>query len=298
MPAIPPDRHKPSYGSRAVVTGAGSGIGRAVALELAARGGQVVCADIDLDRAEDTAALLGRDRGFAVQCDVASHAQVVALAAAAEQRLDGPVDLVVNNAGIGVGGLPVGDNSMDEWERLLGVNLWGVVYGCDVFVPKLRRIGRGGIINVSSGASFAAIPRMSGYNVTKAGVLALSETMAAELAGSGVRVSVLCPAFVRTNIARDAKGIEGPLVGFADTAMRWAGRSPEWIARATLDAYDKRTLHVLPHFEARVLWRFKRLLPGPYTALMGALGQLTTRLMPDPGQTRELTLGGSDADRH
>jgi len=295
---VPSDRHKPSYGSRAVVTGAGSGIGQALALELADRGGQVVCADIDLDRAEATAALLGRDRGIAVQCDVSSHSQVVALAAAAEEWLGGPVDLVINNAGIGVGGLPVGDNSMDDWERLLGVNLWGVIYGCDVFVPRLRRIGRGGIINVSSGASFAAIPLMSAYNVTKAGVLALSETLAAELAGSGVRVSVLCPAFVRTNIARDAKGIEGPLVEFADTMMRWTGRSPQSIARSTLDAYDKGTLQVLPQFEARVLWRFKRLLPAPYTALMGALNQLTSRLVPDPGQTRELTVGGSDADRH
>lgn len=297
MPLPFPDRRDPSFGSRAVVTGAGSGIGQAFALELADRGGQVVCADIDLDRADATAALLGRDRGVAVQCDVSSHSQVVALAATAEEWLDGPVDLVVNNAGIGVGGLPVGDNSMDDWERLVGVNLWGVVHGCDVFVPRLRGIGRGGVINVSSGASFAAIPRMSGYNVTKAGVLALSETLAAELAGSGVRVSVLCPAFVRTNIARDATGIEGPLVELAETMMRWTGRSPRSIARATLDAYDRGRLHVLPQLEARVLWRFKRLLPVPYTALMGVLNQLGTRLTSDSGPARGLTVGGSDANR-
>jgi NAD(P)-dependent dehydrogenase (short-subunit alcohol dehydrogenase family) len=267
-------------------------------LELAERGGQVVCADVDLSRAQATVELLGRARGLAVQCDVAELGDVRALADASERWLDGPVDLVVNNAGIGVGGLPVGDNSMAEWQRVLGVNLWGVIHGCDVFVPRLRRLGRGGVINVSSGASFAALPLMSAYNVTKAGVLALSETLAAELAGSGVRVSVLCPAFVRTNIARDAKGIEGPVAALADTLMRWTGRSARSIACSTLDAYDEGALHVVPQIEARVLWRIKRQLPGPYTTAMGVLSQLSTRFTSNPAPVRELSVGGHDADRN
>lgn len=290
-------RRRPSFGARAVVTGAGSGIGRALALELAERGGKVVCADIDLGRAEETAALVGSARGWAVQCDVSSHEQVVALADTAARLMAEPVDLVVNNAGIGVGGVPLGDNSMTDWERVLGVNLWGVVYGCDVFVPRLRQIGRGGVINVSSGAGFAALPLMSAYNVTKAGVLALSETLAAELAGSGVRVSVLCPAFVRTNIARDAAGIEGPIAALAAGLMRWTGRDPRSIARSTLDAYDGGRLHVLPQIEARLLWRAKRHLPGPYTAGMGLVGRLGSRFSSDPGPSRALPVGGTDADR-
>lgn len=281
-------------GSRAVVTGAGSGIGRSFALELAARGGQVVCADLDLARAEETAALIARagGRATAVQCDVSSHAEVASLAESSEQWLDGPVDLLINNAGVGVGGLPMGNNSMEDWEWALGVNLWGVVYGCDVFLPKLREIGRGGIINVSSGASFAAIPLMGAYNVSKAGVLALSETLAAELAGSGVRVSVLCPAFVRTNIARDAKAIEGPVAEFAEKLMLWTGRSPDSIARSTLDAYDTGKLHVLPQLEARLLWQFKRHLPVPYTRVMGVLGQLSSRFTSDPASRRVSNPGG------
>jgi NAD(P)-dependent dehydrogenase (short-subunit alcohol dehydrogenase family) len=291
-----PDPRRPSYAARAVVTGAGSGIGRAFALELAARGGQVVCADIALDRAEETAALIGRERGRAAQCDVASLSDVSALARTADEWLDGPVDLIINNAGIGVGGLPMGDNPMEDWHRAFGVNLWGVVHGCDVFVPRLRKIGRGGVINVSSGASFAGVPLMGAYNVTKAGVLALSETLAAELAGTGVRVSVLCPAFVRTNIARDAKAIDGSLAEFAEALMRWTGRAPQSIARSTLDAYDRGKLHVLPQIEARVMWRVKRQLPGLYTNVMGLLGQLSSRFTSDPGPTRALSTGGSDAN--
>lgn len=283
-----------------MVTGAGSGIGRAFALELAGRGGEVVCADLDLARAEETAELIARGGGkaLAVQCDVSSFEAVTSLAESSENWLDGPVDLVINNAGVGVGGLPMGNNSMQDWQWALGVNLWGVVYGCDVFVPKLREIGRGGIINVSSGASFAALPLMGAYNVSKAAVLALSETLAAELAGSGVRVSVLCPAFVRTNIARDAKAVEGPVAELAEKLMLWTGRSPDSIARSTLDAYDNGKLHVLPQLEARLLWRFKRHLPVPYTRVMGLLNQLGSRLTSDSASTRAPNLGGSDANRN
>jgi short-subunit dehydrogenase len=138
---------------------------------------------------------------------------------------------------------------------------------------------------------------MGAYNVTKAGVLALSETLAAELAGTGVRVSVLCPAFVRTNIARDAREIEGPVAALAERLMHWTGRCPRSIARSTLDAYDDGVLHVLPQFEARAMWRVKRVLPGPYTAGMRLVGRLGSRFTSDPGSSRALPLGGHDADR-
>ncbi|MFC6879387.1 MULTISPECIES: SDR family NAD(P)-dependent oxidoreductase [Actinomadura] len=269
---------KRTENAAAVVTGAGGGIGRAFALELARRGGRVVCADIDLDAARATAALIGAD-ALPVRCDVAEERQVRELAATAGSWLDGPVDLVVNNAGIGAGGRTVGEIPLRDWRRTLDVNLWGVVHGCHVFVPDLIEQGHGGVINTCSAASFAAAPLMGPYNVSKAAVLALSETLAAELAGTGVAVTALCPTFVRTGIAGGPL-IEARAAKLAATAMRWTGWSADRVARTALDAHDKGRLYVLPQPDARLVWRLKRHVPVTYVRTLGLLGRLgpATRL--------------------
>ncbi|SIN37480.1 oxidoreductase ephD [Mycobacteroides abscessus subsp. abscessus] len=148
------------------------------------------------------------------------------------------------------------------------MNLWGVIHGSHVFAPRLRALGRGGIINVASAASFAAAPRMGAYNVSKAGVLALSETLAAELSGTGVAVTVLCPTFVKTNIV-DSGIIEESAARLAATAMKWTGVSADSVARECLDAHDRGQLYVLPQFDARFMWQAKRLAPDTYTKALG-----------------------------
>ncbi|MGC4993519.1 SDR family NAD(P)-dependent oxidoreductase [Nocardia salmonicida] len=271
-----PGNSRRSYGAKAVVTGAGSGIGRAFALELAARGGQVVCADIDKDRAEQTVRLIERVHGataHALFCDVASRSDMESLALHTELLLGGPPTLVVNNAGVGIGGSPVGDIGLDDWQWALGINLWGVVHGCELFTPQLRAAGRGGIINVASAAGFAAAPTMGPYNVSKAAVMSLSETLAAELTGSGVAVTVLCPTFVKTNVARDGR-IDATAMNLAETLMRWTGYSPERVARMTLDANDRGRLYVLPQLDARLIWLLKRQFPTLYTCGLGTLNRL------------------------
>jgi short-subunit dehydrogenase len=137
-----------------------------------------------------------------------------------------------------------------------------------VFTPRLLQARRGGIINVASSASFAAFPQMSAYNVSKAGVLALSETLAAELSGSGVTVTVLCPTFVKTNVVRDGR-MTGAAAGLAERLMTWTGMSPEAVVRQTLDAHERGKLHVLPQHHAKALWHLKRHLPVPYTRALG-----------------------------
>jgi NAD(P)-dependent dehydrogenase (short-subunit alcohol dehydrogenase family) len=116
---------------------------------------------------------------IAVQCDVARIGDVDDLAAQAQSWFDGPPTLVVNNAGIGAGGQMIGEIPLADWSWTLGVNLWGPIHGCHVFTPILRAAGRGGVINVASAASFGAAPAMAAYNVSKAAVLSLSETLAA-----------------------------------------------------------------------------------------------------------------------
>jgi NAD(P)-dependent dehydrogenase (short-subunit alcohol dehydrogenase family) len=262
--------------AKAVVTGAGSGIGRAFAIELAKRGGEVVCADIDDERAAETVALigeLGRGSGHVAPCDVSERSAVELLAKRAEEIFDGAPTCVINNAGVGIGGKPVGDIGFDDWGWALGINLWGVIHGCEVFTPMLRNAGRGGIINVASAAGFAAAPSMAAYNVSKAGVVSLSETLAAELSGTALTVTLLCPTFVKTNVFTDGR-ITPSSMNLSQQLARWTGVSPESVAVRTLDAHDRGRLYVVPQLDATVIWHLKRHLPGLYARGAGVLGRL------------------------
>jgi len=267
--------HKPSKQSQAVVTGAGSGIGRAFALELVKRGGRVVCADINLASAKETVGLIEAAGGtaWAVKCDVGVLPQVEALAATAEKHFGSPATLVINNAGIGIGGKAIGEVTMADWKFTMDVNLWGVIHGCHVFAPKLRALGRGGIINVASTASFAAAPTMGPYNVTKAGVLALTETLSAEMSGTDIHVTALCPTFVKTNIVKDGR-IDGGSADFAAKLIARTGVSPESVVLKTLTALDRNQLYVVPQLEAKAVWAAKRLSPAFYTRGAGLLNRV------------------------
>lgn len=265
-----------SKGARAVVTGAGSGIGRAFAVELARRGGRVVCADLDEATAAHTVATIERHGGqaLAVRCDVSHLAEVEALAERAAQWFGEEPDLVINNAGVGAGGKRIGDIPMDDWHWVMGVNLWGVVHGCHVFVPRLRDLPQAGVINVCSTASFAAAPSMGPYNVSKAAVLALSETLAAESAGSGLCVTALCPTVVKTNIFTSGR-IDESVTPFMNRWVSLTGVSAARVVRTTLKALDRRQLYVLPQVDARLIWRAKRYLPAIYARGAGLLSRFT-----------------------
>ena len=262
----------------AVVTGAGSGIGAAFALQLAARGGRVVCSDIDEKAAQATAAEITAAGGeaTALRCDVSKIEDVQALADAAQTWFAGAPTLVINNAGVGAGGTPIGEVSLDDWNWVLGVNLWGPIHGCHVFTPILRAAETDqprGIINVASAAAFGAAPGMAAYNVSKAGTLSLSETLAAELAGTGINVTALCPTFVKTNIVESGRITSGSSQ-LADTLMRWTGFSPQRVARMCLDTNDRGGLYCMPQPDARIGWGIKRFTPTVYTRAVG----LTTRI--------------------
>ena len=260
----------PSRNAAAVVTGAGSGIGRSFAYELARRGGVVICSDINEARAEQVAASIQALGSKAIphRCDVGDAEEMAALSDEAEKLLGRPVTLVINNACVGLGG-PIGEVSLEDWHWCMNVNLWGVIHGCHFFAPKLRDLGYGGIINVASAAAFGAAPEMSTYNVTKAGVLALSETLAAELAGTDVNVTALCPTVVPTNIVNDGK-LPEKRREFARAAMtRFALITADKVARQTLDTLDRGELYMLPQIDGRMAWRFKRLMPRLYTRIVG-----------------------------
>lgn len=261
-------RTKPSQKAFAVVTGAGSGIGRSFALELAKRGGTVVCSDINLDAANETVAMveaLGA-KAFAVQCDVAKEEQVNQLAEQAEQFMQNPATLVINNAGIGLGG-KFDEMSSEDWKWCMDINLWGVIYGCRAFVPKFKKLGHGAIINVASAASFTAAPEMTVYNVSKAGVRALSETLSAELRKSNIKVNVLCPTLVPTNIIKNGKVPHKGLLDYALTNLAFT--TSDKVAKLTLDRLDKGELYTIPQIDAKLFWLMKRTAPNLYAKFLG-----------------------------
>jgi NAD(P)-dependent dehydrogenase (short-subunit alcohol dehydrogenase family) len=267
-----------SRGASAVVTGAGSGIGAAFAVELGRRGGAVVCSDIDEAAAQRTADTITEQgaKAVAIRCDVSRFDDVRALAERSLSWFGAPPTLVINNAGVGAGGAPIGAAPLDDWTWTLGINLWGPIHGCHVFAPILREAGPSpvprGIINVASAAAFGAAPGMAAYNVSKAGVLSLSETLAAELSGTGIRVTVLCPTFVKTNILESGR-IGAESSELANKLMRWTGFSPEKVARICLDTQDRGELYCMPQFDAKFGWNVKRLAPQAYTRAAGLLSR-------------------------
>jgi NAD(P)-dependent dehydrogenase (short-subunit alcohol dehydrogenase family) len=247
---------------RAVITGAAGGLGRALALEIGSRGGRVLVADIDDEGARETVNLVSATGGeaFAARCDVSRSAEVEALAALADERMGG-ADLIINNAGVAVSG-KVGDIPLADWEWIMGINLWGVIYGCHTFIPRFRKQGSGHILNVASVAGLMANPEMGPYNVTKSGVVALSETLSNEVKADHISVTVLCPTFFKTRILHRGRS-HGPLdVKRVDRLMERASVQADGVAKAAIDAVARGDLYALPHRDGRWLWRLKRTAPG------------------------------------
>jgi NAD(P)-dependent dehydrogenase (short-subunit alcohol dehydrogenase family) len=252
--------HTQINGSLAVVTGAGSGIGRATALALAARGARVVAADIDATTAGKTAAEVG---GWSEQVDVSDAGAVEAMAARVVAA-HGPPDILVNNAGVGITGRFL-DVAVEDWEWIVGINLLGAVHTCKAFGAAMVERGRGQVVNISSGLAYTPRATESAYVATKAGVLALSQCLRADWHDAGVGVSVICPGIIDTNIVAGNTRFRGSRADAATRAKVVAtfarGHRPELVADAVVDAITRNRSVVAVSAEARVGWWLRRLLP-------------------------------------
>ena len=243
-----------------VVTGAGSGIGRATAAAFAGRGATVVCADLNLEAAEKTAAVCGEAGGVgrAEGCDVTDPA---ALAALAEGT--GAADVLVNNAGVGMTGR-FADMTVDDWRWIRSVNLDGVVHACAAFGPAMIARRSGQVVNVSSGLGYTMRATEGAYVATKAAVLALSRCLRADWAPYGVGVTAVCPGLVNTPIVASTRYLGSR--GDARTRRRierifQRGHSPETVARAIVAAAERNPAVVPVGWEAGLGWHLNRILP-------------------------------------
>lgn len=256
------------FGGRLVlVTGAGSGIGRATALAFAEAGARVVAVDRDAEsaaRTAESAQLAGAPEAWAETADVADEQAMEKLAAKVAAEY-GVVDVLVNNAGIGLSG-PFLDTTPQDWKNVLDVNLWGVIHGCRLFGRQMAERGQGGhIVNTASAAAYQPSKALPAYATSKAAVLMLSECLRAELAGQDIGVSAICPGLVNTNITATAHfaGVDAEEEKRRQkkTARLYGLRNypPEKVADAILEAVarNKAVVPVTPEARgARLLSRF------------------------------------------
>jgi NAD(P)-dependent dehydrogenase (short-subunit alcohol dehydrogenase family) len=253
-------------GKTACVTGAGSGIGRATALELAQRGCDLALCDLDaagLAETAERARALGR-RVHAARVDVADVAQMKGFADAALAAL-GRIDLLVNNAGIAVGGAFV-DVPLDEFAKVVNVNLMGVVHGCHVFLPRMIAQRTGGhVVNVASMAGYVAGPGSTSYTASKFAVIGFSESLRAELREHAIGVTALCPGIINTPIIRTSRTYGAAASPeYRERGARLFERrnyGPERVAHALLKAVSKNRLIAPVTPEAWVAYWIKRLFP-------------------------------------
>ncbi|MFL6138593.1 MAG: SDR family NAD(P)-dependent oxidoreductase [Frankiaceae bacterium] len=252
----------------ALVTGAASGIGLALSRALAARGDHVVMTDVDEAGLAAAAARVTDDGGrvVAAALDVRDAAAVERVVADAWGRL-GRLDLLVNNAGIGVGGeLP--ELSVAHWDRVIDVNLRGVVHGVQAAYPRMVAQGHGHVVNLASLAGLVPAPLLAPYSATKHAVVGLSLSLRAEAAAHGVRVTVVCPGFVDTPILDKAGPGDLPQPRLAtrtrELALHYARRlhSAEAVAADVLRGIDRNRAIVVTPARARLAWRLHRLSPA------------------------------------
>jgi len=254
-----------------VVTGAGSGIGRATVLAFAAEGARVAACDLDQARLDALAGELG-DRALLVKrVDVAQRAEVQAFAA--EVHAIAPAaDVIVNNAGVAVGGSFL-DTPLDDWEWLLGVNLFGVIHGCHYFLPNMVARGTGGhVVNVSSILGIYPAPNVSAYVASKFAVRGLSMSLRAELAPHKIGVTALCPGLIATAIVTDGRmtGEVGARKGkVADVFRR--GAPPEQVAEAILDVLRTNPAVKTVGADAYLIAAFSRVAPRTLSRLGSTL---------------------------
>ncbi|MBA3783168.1 MAG: SDR family NAD(P)-dependent oxidoreductase [Nocardioides sp.] len=239
--------------ARVLITGAAGGLGRSLVDAFEARGDDVVGTDLN---------------GAELTLDVTSEADWAAARDHVEQTWGG-LDILVNNAGIAGGGR-LDHDTIEEWQRLVDINLMGAVRGTKAFVPVFKAQGSGHIVNIASLAGLVHPAGMGSYNATKAAVVALTETTGHELAGFGVRASVVCPSYFRTGLVDHMEGSDrmvGQVIGRLVKDSPWG---PDDIARAVIEGIERGDELILPDDAARAAYKLKTTDRPAYDATMRA----------------------------
>lgn len=259
-------------GKVVVVTGAGSGIGRATALAFAAEGARIVATDIDQARLDALSTELGERALLVERVDVADRAQMAAFAARVHTHVPA-VDVLVNNAGVAIGATFL-DTSLDDWDWLLGINLKGVVHGCHFFIPAMVARGAGGqVVNLASILGIYPAPQVSAYVASKFAVLGMSQSLRTELAPHRIGVTAICPGLINTAIVDDGRlhGKVGGRRASVSGIFAKRGAPPSLVATAILDAVRTNPAVKTVGRDAWAIHALTRMAPRVTSALAGKL---------------------------
>ena len=262
---------------RVLITGATTGFGEALAFAFAARGWQVAVTGRKLDAVKRTADAVTQHggKGLGLQLEVREKAQWEVV----RQKLQkawGGIDILVNNAGVADANKMV-DMSDADWESLLSTNLDGVINGCRTYAPDMLKQKSGYILNVASIAGLLSMPEMANYSVSKAGVIALSETLSTELSGANIGVTVLCPSGFKSslldNAARDGRDASATssMARTVQRDMEKGTHTSETVAAFAIKEMEKGNLYSIPQAEYRLAWAAKRIAPNSFYKAVGWL---------------------------
>ncbi len=247
---------------KVLITGAGSGLGRALAESYAKIGCEICVADVNKDGGDETVDLINQAGGsaFFMECDITKQWDVDKLAIGLAERW-GSLDMLINNAGVATAG-QLESESMEQWQWVLDVNLLGHVRMTKGMLPLLRKSNTDkDIINIASQAGITASPSMGSYCVSKAAMVSLSETYHLELAHENIHVSVVCPAFFETNLNASLRTGDKDMVAVVDKMVKNSGVSADVIAQKIADGVSARKFMIITHKDGRKIHRFKRFLP-------------------------------------
>lgn len=248
---------------RVLITGGASGLGKELAKQYLKSGARVLITDIHEQRGEETVfeyKPLGEIHFVKASTTVDSDWQ--ALLDWSQQHWGG-LDVLVNNAGVAAGGR-IDKISMEDWDWIIDINLKGVIRGCRTFVPLFKQQKSGHIVNIASLAAVANAPTMSSYNVTKAGVVSLSETLRHELTPYGIHTTVVCPSFFQTNLAESMRTPEQGMDQTVRKLLAGGKLSAEQVAKKIMRAQQTGKFLELPHIEGKALSILKRYIPALY----------------------------------
>jgi NADP-dependent 3-hydroxy acid dehydrogenase YdfG len=263
------------HGKIAVITGAGSGIGRALALQLNREGCELYLSDINADSLSATLDMLPR-KDVSADGEVLDVADKAGVHAWADKiaRARGYVDIVINNAGVALIST-VEDSNYEDIEWLMGINFWGVVYGTQAFLPLLRRAAQGHLVNLSSIFGLIGVPTQSAYNAAKFAVRGYTEALRQEMAGTNVHICCVHPGGIKTNIARVARGGDPSQTPEerGSEFEKLAKTSPEAAARKIIGAIEKRKQRLLIGADAVVISLICRMFPVSYSRFLSALAK-------------------------
>jgi short-subunit dehydrogenase len=257
---------------RVLITGATSGLGEALALQFATGGFHVAVASRNPQKVAATSKRVQQAGGesLSITLDVTRQQDFQAAASAVDEAWGG-LDILVNNAGIVTGG-KIRDLDLQVWQQSLDTDLWSVIHGCREFLPLLEKAGGGHIVNVASAAGLLNGPDVSTYNVAKAGVISLSETLKVELAEQNIDVTVSCPTVFKSSLfnqeGHEGDVFEGATAKGLKRDMESTSISSEYVADCTIEAMARGRMYSLPQRDARANWLLARLLPETFRKII------------------------------